>query len=181
MKDVRPTSGKALLALFSILGKLGKSGKLGSLENTAFLDLFAGTGRVGIEALKRGASRVVMVEVSKERARGVERAVPAEFAGTEKVVVLSLELRRAIAWLVRRENAFDVIFADPPYNGGWGSELLHTKNLEKILKREGVLVVEHSSREALDVPPLWAVRDVRVYGETTLTFVELNNPGGISS
>jgi 16S rRNA (guanine(966)-N(2))-methyltransferase RsmD len=175
VKDVRPTSGKVLLALFNILG---------NMENVAFLDLFAGTGRVGIEALKRGASRVVMVEVLKERARGIERAVSGEFA--EKGMVLSLELRRAIAWLVRRDNMFDVIFADPPYNEGWGASLLRAKDMEKILKPEGVLIVEHASRETLDVPPLWAVKDVRVYGETTLTFVKfkihntLHNPGGIS-
>jgi len=174
MKDVRPTSGKVLLALFSILG---------DLENVAFLDLFAGTGRIGIEALRRGASPVVMVEVAKDRARCLERAVPAEFAGTEKAVVLSLELRRAIAWLVRRGIMFDVVFADPPYDEGWGASLLHTRNLEKILKHEGLLVVEHASRETLDIPPLWAARDVRVYGETTLTFVErkTHNTGGISS
>jgi len=174
VKDVRPTSSKVLLALFSILG---------NLENVSFLDLFAGTGRVGIEALRRGASRVVMVEVLRDRARDVERAIPAEFAGTDKAVVLSLELRRAIAWLIKRDSLFDVIFADPPYNEGWGAALLRTRGLEKILRDEGVLVVEHVSRETLDVPPLWSVRDVRVYGETTLTFVgcKTHNTGGISS
>ena len=165
MKDVRPTSGKVLMALFSILG---------NLENVAFLDLFAGTGRVGIEALRRGASRVVMVEVLRDRVRDIERAIPEEFAGTGKAVVLSLELRRAIAWLVRRENLFDVVFADPPYNEKWGASLLHVKDMGKILKREGILVVEHSSREALEVPLSWTETDVRVYGETTLTFVERN-------
>jgi len=163
VKDVRPTSGKVLLALFSILG---------SLENVSFLDLFAGTGRVGVEALKRGAARVVMVEVSRDRARGVECAIPVEFAGTDKAIVLSLELRRAIAWLVRRDVLFDVIFADPPYNEGWGASLLHTGNIAKVLKHGGILIVEHASRETLDVPPLWSVRDVRVYGENTLTFLE---------
>jgi len=174
VKDVRPTSGKVLLALFSILG---------DLENASFLDLFSGTGRVGIEALRRGASRVVMAEVLKDRARALENAIPLEFSGTDKVVVLALELRRAIAWLIRRDIMFDVVFADPPYNEGWGATLLHTKNLEKILNPEGVLVVEHVSRETLDVSPLWDIRDVRVYGETALTFVERNthNLGGISS
>jgi len=179
VKDVRPTSGKVLLALFSILG--GADG----LENASFLDLFAGTGRVGIEALKRGASSVVMVEVLKDRARAIENAIPAEFADTDKAFVLSLEIRRAIAWLVRREALFDIIFADPPYNEGWGASLLYTKNLEKILKPGGVMVIEHATRETLDVPPSWAVRDVRAYGENTLTFVEhkmnkINSPGGIS-
>jgi 16S rRNA (guanine(966)-N(2))-methyltransferase RsmD len=155
-----------LLALFSILG---------NIENVAFLDLFAGTGRVGVEALKRGASPVVMVEVLRDRTRDIERAIPKEHAGTENAVVLALELRRAISWLIKREQLFDVVFADPPYGERWGASLLHTKGLEKVLKHEGVLVVEHASREPLDVPSLWAVRDVRSYGETMLTFLERNS------
>jgi 16S rRNA G966 N2-methylase RsmD len=123
-----------------------------------------------------------MVEVLRDRARGIEQSIPPEFIGTEKAVVLSLELRRAIAWMTKRGMTFDVIFADPPYNEGWGASLLHTRNMEKILKHEGVMVVEHASRETLDVPSPWAVRDVRAYGETTLTFVRrnANDTGGIS-
>jgi 16S rRNA (guanine(966)-N(2))-methyltransferase RsmD len=162
MKEVRPTSGRVLLALFSILK---------GVENAAFLDLFAGTGRVGIEALRRGASSVVMVEVLKDRARALERAVAGEFAEAERAVVLSLELRRAVAWLLKRERLFDVVFADPPYNEGWGKALLHTKGLAKLLRPEGIFVVEHASRETLDVPVPWIVADTRSYGETTLTFL----------
>jgi 16S rRNA (guanine(966)-N(2))-methyltransferase RsmD len=141
------------------------------MENASFLDLFAGTGRVGFEALRRGASRVVMVEVLKDRARNIERDIRDTFAGTEKLLVLSLELRRSVAWLVKREERFQVIFADPPYNEGWGAELLQTKGLGKLLEKGGVLVMEHSSREALYVPPGWGLTDTRAYGETTLTFV----------
>jgi 16S rRNA (guanine(966)-N(2))-methyltransferase RsmD len=168
MKEVRPTSGRVLLALFSILDGMRQEG----IENAAFLDLFAGTGRVGLEALRRGAASVVLVEVLKDRARDIERAVPEKFADTTNAVVLSLELRRAVAWLVKRQRFFDIVFADPPYNEGWGETLLHTKNLEKIMTQEGVLVVEHASREALDIPVPWSVTDVRAYGETTLTFLQ---------
>jgi 16S rRNA (guanine(966)-N(2))-methyltransferase RsmD len=176
MKDVRPTSGRVLLALFSILG---------GMERTSFLDLFAGTGRVGIEASKRGASPVVLVEVLKNRARDIQHAIPhgpapngpapngpASNECAPNVIVLSLELRRAMEWLVKRGYCFDVIFADPPYNQGWGKTLLHVKALTKILKKEGVLVVEHASREPLHIPLPWTVTDVRSYGETALTFLK---------
>ena len=166
MKDVRPTAGRVLSALFSILC----SEENGSMENRTFLDLFAGTGRVGLEALKRGAASVVFVETLKNRANDIERALPASYA--DDAVVLSLELRRAAAWLLRRERAFDVIFADPPYGEGWGAALLHIKDLEKLLKPQGVMVVEHASRETLSVPGGWTVTDVRPYGETTLTFLK---------
>ena len=162
MKDVRPTSSRVLLALFSILG---------GVEGLSFLDLFAGTGRVGLEALRRGAFPVVMAEVLKDRALAIERVIPKEHA--ERTSVLSFELRRAMTWLIRRGSVFDVVFADPPYNQGWGKTLLHTKNLEKILQRDGVLIVEHATREALDVPLTWAVTNTHTYGETMLSFFKV--------
>jgi 16S rRNA G966 N2-methylase RsmD len=98
--------------------------------------------------------------------------VSAESAAERPAVVLSLELRRAVDWLVRRGYVFDVVFADPPYNEGWGKTLLHVNALTKILKKEGVFVVEHASREPLDVLLPWTVADVRSYGETALTFLK---------
>ncbi|MDR1873878.1 MAG: RsmD family RNA methyltransferase [Synergistaceae bacterium] len=176
MKEVRPTSGRVLLALFSVLNSMSLGNmRFGNVtEGWAFLDLFAGTGQVGIEALKRGASSVVMVEVLKNRAAGIERALP-RGCGAD-VTVLSLELRRALSWLTRRGRVFDVVFADPPYNEGWGASLLQEKALPRVLKREGVLVVEHASREALFVPETWTLTDVRSYGESSLTF--LRKPEG---
>jgi 16S rRNA (guanine(966)-N(2))-methyltransferase RsmD len=166
MKEVRPTSGRVLLALFSILG---------GLEGADFLDLFAGTGRVGIEALRRGALSVVLVETLKDRARAIGQAIPAEFA--DRATVLSLELRRGAAWLARRGRVFDVVFADPPYNEGWGASLLRTADLTKLMKKGGVMVVEHASREALAVPEPWILAESRAYGETALTFLRLSPPG----
>lgn len=166
MKEVRPTSGRLLSALFSILGSRGSA--LGSLEGVRFLDLFAGTGRVGLEALKRGASSVVWVESVHSRAQAIERSVPRASPGD--TTVLALELRRAVAWLLKRGRAFDVIFADPPYHEGWGGALLAVKGLAGLLAPDGILVVEHSSREPLAVPPEWRADSDREYGETTLTF-----------
>lgn len=126
-----------------------------------------------MEALKRGAFPVVMVEAVKTRARAIEHTIAKE---APNVIVLSLELRRATEWLIKRGFCFDVIFADPPYHQGWGSTLLHVKALTKILKTEGVLVVEHASREPLHIVLPWTVTDVRSYGETTLTFLTHGEP-----
>jgi 16S rRNA (guanine(966)-N(2))-methyltransferase RsmD len=163
MKEVRPTSGRVRLALFSILNSMGFG------DAPAFLDLFAGTGQVGIEALKRGYSSVVMVEVMKNRAVGIRRTLPQGREGD--VTVLSMEYRRALSWLTRRGLLFDIVFADPPYSEGWGETLLREENLPLLLKREGIFVVEHASREKLFVPEPWIQADVRVYGESSLTFL----------
>ena len=156
MKDVRPTSSRVLSALFNILG--------GKVEGAKFLDLFAGTGRVGLEALRRGAASCVFVESVKARADELRKS-----AGDS--VVLSLEVRRAVSWLTKRGMTFDVIFADPPYCAGWCDALPAVPNLAGLLAPDAVLVVEHSVREPLDLAGPFVIESVREYGETALTFL----------
>ena len=160
MKDVRPTSGRVLLALFSILGPM---------DGRGFLDLFAGTGRVGMEALRRGAGPVAWVEVVRRRASAIRDALPP--GSSTNATVLSLEARRAVSWLLKRGMAFDVIFADPPYHEGWGAEILNIAGLGRLLKPGGVFAVEHSAREELAAAPGWTLSDMRDYGETRLSFL----------
>lgn len=160
MKDVRPTSGKVLLALFSILGPV---------RDLAFLDLFAGTGRVAMKAWQSGASPVVAVE--KLRNRCAE--IPKKKGTTESPVVLYMDIRRSLDWLLRKDYRFDVIFADPPYLCGWMDVLVPLlANKGHLLTPGGVIVIEHSSREPLpaDTGQYFTV-DERKYGETLLAFL----------
>lgn len=180
MKGVRPTSGRVISALFSILGDRVVGGR--------FLDLFAGTGRVGFEALERGASECVFVESVKSRAealrgRVVKRHGHVSFDCLDSIssgqhcLVLSLEVRRAISWLAKRERTFDVIFADPPYCEGWCDVLPGLAGLSDLFAEDGVMVIEHSVRESLslreDNPNLLEIVSVREYGESCLTFLNL--------
>ena len=167
MKEARPTSGKLLLALMSILESKGK------LYGCSFLDLFAGSGRVGIEALKRGAGTVYFVESLRDRAAEIKGAIPSEYE--ELSAVLALELRRALSWLIKRGLAFDIIFADPPYNEGWDKTLVPI--LEKnhlLLKDNGLFIYEHSARENVDFSTLKLIES-RFYGESALTFFSKEN------
>ncbi|MBQ7068890.1 MAG: RsmD family RNA methyltransferase [Synergistaceae bacterium] len=157
MKDVRPTSGKVLGALFNILG---------DIEGKKFLDLFAGTGRVGIEALKHGAESCVFVESVKNRADAIKKLIPEE-------IILSLDIRRAVSWLVKREMKFDFIFADPPYNSDWCEVLPNLQNLEKLFNPDCIFIIEHSIRENLIKPDKFNIISERDYGETRLTFLKL--------
>lgn len=157
MKDVRPTSGKVLQALFNILG---------DISGTKFLDLFAGTGRVGLEALKHGASECVFVESVRPRAEAIKKLSPDS-------LILSLEIRRAVSWLIKHEKKFDVIFADPPYSSGWCEEILKLPGLEKIFADEGVFILEHSSREKFEINhESFELISRRDYGETCLSFLK---------
>ena len=158
MKDVRPTSGKVLQALFNILG---------DISGANFLDLFSGTGRVGLEALKRGAKSCVFVESVKQRAEAIKKIAP------DNAVILSLEIRRAVSWLVKREMKFNIIFSDPPYNSGWCDEILKLPNFEKLFAGGCVFVIEHSSRETMSATNNFEIISRRDYGETCLTFIKL--------
>lgn len=162
MKEVRPTSGRVVSALFSILRARWKVG------GAKFIDLFAGTGRVGLEALRRGAESCVFVESVKSRAEALRKV-----AGDS--VVLGLEVRRGVAWLTKRGMTFDVVFADPPYGAGWCEELPAVAGLRELLSEGGVFVVEHSVREELTLsqnPNNLCIISVREYGETCLTFLQ---------
>ncbi|MBQ3626789.1 MAG: RsmD family RNA methyltransferase [Synergistaceae bacterium] len=161
MKDVRPTSGKVLQALFNILG---------DINNFKFLDLFAGTGRVGLEALERGAEFIAFVESVRDRADKIKSL---KILNNLNSLILSLEVKRAITWLVKREYKFDVIFADPPYNLDWGKNFLAINNLDKLLKPESILVFERSKREDLILNLNYELISTRDYGETVLEFLKL--------
>nr|MBQ6740111.1 RsmD family RNA methyltransferase [Synergistaceae bacterium] len=161
MKDVRPTSGKVLQALFNILG---------DINNFKFLDLFAGTGRVGLEALERGAEFIAFVESARDRADKIKSL---KILNNLNSLILSLEVKRAITWLVKREYKFDVIFADPPYNLDWGKNFLAINNLDKLLTPESILVFERSKREDLILNLNYELISTRDYGETVLEFLKL--------
>lgn len=156
MKEMRPTSGKVMLALFNILGPLG---------GRSFLDLFAGSGQVAAEALRRGAEKVCAVESDKKRFAEMSQRLP------EGVKSLCMDVRRAVPRFVKKSESFDIIFADPPYNLGWGREFpqLMEKN-QDILAAGGVIILEHSDREEVRGlnPDMWQ-REERGYGGTVLS------------
>ncbi|MBQ7560920.1 MAG: RsmD family RNA methyltransferase [Synergistaceae bacterium] len=160
MKEIRPTSNKVMLALFNILGD--------KVRDSKFLDLFAGTGTIGLESLKRGAESCVFVESVRARADSIKQKTDS--------LVLSLEIRRALSWLTKRGMKFDIIFADPPYNSDWCGTLPTLSNLTKIFMPDSIFIIEHSIREKLtfsENPYNLQIISTREYGETALTFMNL--------
>ena len=155
MKEMRPTMGKVMQALFNILG---------SLEGKSFLDLFSGSGQIALNAYKRGADRVSLVESERKRFGNIIKTMP------EDVKCLCMDVRRALSRFAKDGESFDVIFADPPYGLSWGAELpqLIFKHSE-VLSPNGTLIFEHSEKEDADDIPGWE-REERTYGGTVLTF-----------
>jgi len=162
MNPVRPTSGKLLQALFNLLGEPSAG---------PFLDLFAGTGRVALEAGRRGYNPVVAVESNRTACRELRdrhRGRDVSF----QLELLCMDVRRALALLVKNGRSFQVIFADPPYENGWVQELVVGGSISwmKLLADGGVFVLEHSSRENLPDSVVDSAWTTRQYGDSSLSF-----------
>lgn len=164
---VRPTSDRVRESLFS---------SLGSLDGLCVLDLFAGTGALGIEAYSRGASRVVFVERSRKVARALKQRLAALDLDPAKDGSISLVETDAIRALRRLsgqpDSRFDLVFLDPPYADGDREVTLEALFSSEILQPGARVVVEGPKRHPL--PPLPGMRVVneRRYGDTLLTWLE---------
>jgi len=157
---VRPTPDKVREALFAILGA--------DVEGCRFLDLFAGTGAVGLEALSRGAATADFIEQSRSVVRLLRENV-ASLGFGEQVQVWQGRLPALLGALVEAGRAFDLMCADPPYERGQLDRLLAAPALVQLVAADSTLVVEHRHAERF-LPGLWEIRQVRRYGDTALSF-----------
>ncbi|MBP8131677.1 MAG: 16S rRNA (guanine(966)-N(2))-methyltransferase RsmD [Candidatus Hydrogenedentes bacterium] len=159
---VRPTLDRVREALFSILGP--------RLEGAHFLDLFAGTGANGIEALSRGAASAVFVERNPSAAALVRRNLAKTgLHGSGRVVLL--DVPRELPLVRIGETRFDIIFADPPHDfGDWTGLLAGLSNAD-LAAAQGLVVFEHEPRALVpeqSVP--WTRTRMARYGRTALSF-----------
>jgi len=163
-RSVRPTSDRTREALFNMLAD--------RVAGSRFLDLFAGVGAVGLEALSRGAERVVMVEASERAARAIEDNAGA-VGVRERMTLIRGKAVPAVRGLAAAGAKFDVVFMDPPYRDRKALEqaLAEVARPEGILTPDAVVVLEHSAHAAppADAGILVAERSRR-FGEGALTF-----------
>ena len=160
----RPTSDRVREALFSAL-----ESSLGSLEGLRFLDLYAGSGAVGLEALSRGASTATLVEQDRRTAELIR--ANARTVGLPETEVVAAAVARHLSG--RPVAAYDVVFLDPPYSHPGDAVVgdLAALAAPGWLAADAVVVVERSSRQPIGAWPDGFRPDrVRRYGETTLTF-----------
>ena len=158
---VRPTAEKVREAVFSALGPIG---------GLSVLDLFAGTGAMGLEALSRGARHCVFVEHDAAVAGVLEQNIAAlDYEGVSHVLVMPYE--KALATLAHRAPGFDLLFVDPPYRMLAEVEVTLTPLLASLLSEDGVVVIEGDKSSPVDTG-LTPVFD-RVYGDTRVTMIRM--------
>jgi len=165
---IRPTADRVKESLFNILSVL-----MGSFAECRVLDIFAGTGNLGIEALSRGAAQAVFVDSHKESAALV--ATNLRLLGfTERGRVLESEALSALRSLEKREATFSLVFIDPPYRQGLAEKVLEYLAASALIDDNSLAVAELSSGEVLPTA-FGALRefDRRVYGDTAIAFFRL--------
>ncbi len=161
---VRPTGSRLREALFSIWQA--------RLKGCRFLDLFAGSGAVGLEAISRGAGRVVFAEAAPRTFEVLQKSVRAH--APERTRVLRARLPAGIDRLP--DEPFDLIFADPPYAFSQHGALL--RQVATRLAAGGEMAIEHSFRLRIAEPAApWRRREKRCYGDSCLSFFVLDRPG----
>lgn len=163
---IRPTTDRTREAVFNMLAhRYGDR-----LEGARVLDLFAGTGALGIEALSRGASYCVFIEESAE-GRGLIRTNVETFGLTGRTKIF----RRDATGLgdAGTLGPFGLIFADPPYGKGLGERALKSARDGGWLAPGALCVVEEAAAAAFEPGPGFSVADERSYGETVIRFLEV--------
>lgn len=158
---VRPASDKVKGAIFNILG---------NIEDSKVLDLFAGSGSVGIEALSRGAKDAVFVELDRQIAESIQKNLEnCHFSHLAKI--LRMEVKTALSLLSKKNESFHLIFVDPPYDKNLLNPTLLLVDKLNLLQSGGVLVTEHSPREMPETQETLEIFDQRQYGQTFISFL----------
>jgi 16S rRNA (guanine966-N2)-methyltransferase len=161
---IRPTSDRARESIFNVLR--------GEVAGKRGLDLFAGAGGLGLEALSRGARWVTFVD-SSSRSIGLLRSNLEKLDLKDRSTVIRLDGLKA---LKRLEETFDLIFADPPYGKAFVEQIVDSIARCEILKPGGILVLEHHKKETFGCPEELSILKKRRFGDTVISFLMKKEP-----
>ena len=161
IKRLRPTQAKLRRALFDILGEK-------VLENR-FLELFCGTGSVGIEALSRGAKEVFFVDRDPDCIKILKDSL--SFVADHTYSILNLDVSEAIDIFFKDKRRFDIIFLDPPYYKGLAKKSLNKLSNCDILSSQGMIIIQHYRKDSIpEKINRLAIFRQKKYGDTLLSF-----------
>ena len=170
-ETIKPTKDKTRESIFNIIISYFNFENKNNLplQGLNVLDIFAGTGALGLEAISRGAKNVTFIEKSRDNLRVLYKNVD-HLKINEKVTII----KRSIKNVKKINEKFDIIFIDPPYQ----MDLIFKKTLKKItdfkiLKKETLIILEHSRKKKIIVPKIFEIIKEKDYGNSSLTLIKL--------
>lgn len=158
---VRPTTDRVKESMFNIVQDW--------VYDSQVLDLFAGSGALGIEALSRGASQAVFCDNSLDSIKIIKSNIE-KARVVDRSQIVSGDFKRCLRDMEAKNQSFDMIFVDPPYYEGLFEEVLDTIRSCKILKKDGIVIVEHDAKRPIGRVEGLEVYKEKKYGITMLTF-----------
>lgn len=160
--STRPTSDRLRETLFNIISP--------DVRDAVVLDLFAGTGALGIEALSRGAEHCTFIDNRKQAVDVIRHNISGCSLDTQ-TRVFSWDITRNLNCLKKSSNPFSLVFIDPPYYRNMVTGTLQNLLEMNVLKKNATIVIEHGSDETITIPksPL-TLDECRTYGKTSVTF-----------
>ncbi len=158
---IRPAADKVKGAIFNMLG---------SVEDLLVLDLFAGTGNIGVEAASRGAARVVLVDFLPE-ALALCKKNTALLPNPEVITIFKGHIPKCLKAVARMIPRFDLVFVDPPYDKNLVGPSLAAVLGNNLVDAQSTVIIEHSPREKAQCEGL-TVTDERTYGQTLITVMQ---------
>ena len=164
--DTRPTTDRVRETLFNILSS--------DIPNAFVLDIYAGTGALGLEALSRGAKYAAFFEFNPKALSIIKRNI-ATLKEEQNSRVVKCDATKKISFDESFKGKFDLVFMDPPYDKDMVKKTLVNLNDSKLLANGAICVVEHSKKELIEDIENFTVHDERVYGRTKVSFINYND------
>jgi len=166
--SIRPTSDRVKEALFNILGA--------TCRQAAVLDLFAGTGALGLEAVSRGAKQAVFIDKSR-RALEIIRKNIALCRAAGQTRILQWDIAKNLACLAGQDVSYDLVFMDPPYGTKLAEKALAHLDKQAVLGCRAQIVIEHARDNPPATAPPFELASRRTYGRTALSFIIYTGSG----
>ena len=170
-QGVRPTQDRVREAIFNRLAQ--------DLIGATVLDLFSGTGAMGLESVSRGASEVLCVEKSALHGRTIKQNIRACGYLPNKLTLRIGCTFATIRSFAESSRKFDIIFADPPFgekttiqrSQSMAQRLFDDQNLTRIADEHSIVIIGHASRDKIEIPSCWQVLKAQRYGDATINFL----------
>ena len=159
--DTRPTLSRTKESLFSIL--------FDACLDARVLDLFAGSGALGFEALSRGARSAVFCDAASSAVRALKTNAAA-LGVEQETLIIKADWQRTLRQLHEQDRQFDLIFIDPPYKVPVMPIMKMLDDMQ-LLSKSGIMVVEHAADVQVSSTSRYSVYDIRRYRDTSLTFL----------
>ncbi len=159
---LRPTTNKVRSAIFNVI----TANFPDIFTDAQVLDIFAGSGAMGIEALSRGAGKAVFIENDRSTLKYLKENLADLYDKTE---IIPMDASKALDEI--KDERFDIIFLDPPYNKGLIEPVIIKIGKYQMLRKQGIIVIEHHKKEMFSIPENLKLFKKKEYSDTIITIL----------